>query len=265
MKKHYQFQVNEASSLEDAQIEADRIGLEDAYTVDDLESCGYIIGGFGVKIKTSGHKHLSFMLCEEGIDWSSQSEQFSPYFEEGMIKVPMCLFEQSDKILTLKPGEGFGDMSHVTTEMSLQLIAKEVSGKCILDIGCGSGVLSLAAEHLGALYAIGIDIEPSAVEHAKENQKLNESKNVEFLLDIKKRVFKQKIDLAVMNMTLFEQKLALGTLDETLKDIPRLITSGILEEQQKGYLEFMESIGWLVDKSLCQDKWMAFSFHRKKL
>ena len=77
-------------------------------------------------------------------------------------------------VLNLEPGLAFGTGTHETTRLCLELMEKYLSpGEDFLDVGCGSGILSVAALLLGAQSAMGVDIDPLAVKTAAENARLN--------------------------------------------------------------------------------------------
>jgi ribosomal protein L11 methyltransferase len=82
--------------------------------------------------------------------------------------------QPDDLVLTLGLGRAFGTGSHSTTQMCVALIEKYLRpGDRILDVGCGTGILSLAAVKLGAASALGLDINPEAARMTKENAELN--------------------------------------------------------------------------------------------
>ena len=77
-------------------------------------------------------------------------------------------------VLNLEPGLAFGTGTHETTRLCMELIEKYLpEGADFLDMGCGSGILSVAALLLGARSAVGVDIDPLAVKTAVENARLN--------------------------------------------------------------------------------------------
>lgn len=79
-----------------------------------------------------------------------------------------------DVVITLDPENAFGSGDHETTRLVLQLLDERVrGGENVLDVGCGSGVLSIAAVLLGAASAVGTDIDPDAVAVAQRNADLN--------------------------------------------------------------------------------------------
>ncbi|MCL3782939.1 50S ribosomal protein L11 methyltransferase, partial [Prolixibacteraceae bacterium JC049] len=74
----------------------------------------------------------------------------------------------------LDPGLAFGTGTHPTTAMCLQwLDGLDLAGKTIIDFGCGSGILAIAALKLGAAKAIGIDIDPQAIQASRDNAERN--------------------------------------------------------------------------------------------
>jgi ribosomal protein L11 methylase PrmA len=77
-------------------------------------------------------------------------------------------------LVELDPGQGFGSGAHSSTRLVLEeLVARITGGERILDVGCGSGVLGLAALRLGASRAVGVDIEAPAIETTRRNAALN--------------------------------------------------------------------------------------------
>jgi len=78
------------------------------------------------------------------------------------------------KAVYLNPGLTFGTGSHASTQLCLGLLEKHLApGDAVLDLGCGSGILSIAAMNLGASRALGVDIDPKSVDVAYENAALN--------------------------------------------------------------------------------------------
>jgi ribosomal protein L11 methyltransferase len=107
------------------------------------------------------------------VDWMQEWTSFCPYFEKesGQAKIPLqtfstsCTHEMSCKKeeLILLPGPGFGDLSHHTTHLSLQFLSSLAKGSVLIDLGCGSGILGLAALKWGAQFVYALDIERTAL------------------------------------------------------------------------------------------------------
>src|SRR5262245_847391 len=133
----------------------------------------------------------------ESVDWAQQWAEFAPHFENGLSTVSLDPYEN----LKLAPGAGFGDLSHPTTRLMLQVMKSRSDGQIVLDIGCG--ILTLAASRMGADHAHGIDIDPLALEHAEKNQTLNHLEGVSFSY-----TWKKNPTLVLMNMIYSEQEVA---------------------------------------------------------
>ncbi len=83
--------------------------------------------------------------------------------------------EPTDVVLTIDPGNAFGSGIHETTRLVLREIDARVrGGERVLDVGCGSGILAIAARLLGAGEAICVDVDPDAIRVTDENAELNE-------------------------------------------------------------------------------------------
>ncbi len=189
------------------------------------------------------------------IDWESQWALFAPNFYDGLSHILLA----NGSTLLLKPGGGFGDLSHPTTRLVLSLMAPRVKNQTVIDIGCGSGILSIAAVLLGAKEAIGIDIDPEAIRHAQENASLN---HVE-----QKIHFAKSFDdlppgpyVIVINMIFNEQKNAWGS-NQILHHCPAtIITSGILHSQKASYLKQTQQWSWQLKEAHAEEEWCAFIF-----
>ena len=111
-------------------------------------------------------------------DWVTRSrEQFAPIRASERLWIVPTWHSPPDPNainLMLDPGLAFGTGSHPSTRLCLQWLEKNIlGGETILDYGCGSGILAIAALKLGARRAVGVDIDPSAVAAARANAKRN--------------------------------------------------------------------------------------------
>ena len=264
MKKHYQFLAKPTSLLQDAQNELAEIGVEDLYVIQEVNKEQWLLGGTTSKTLPEILKHLEISLIEPEIDWTEQSALFSPYFSEGKIRVPLSEFSSIDKKLLLEPGAGFGDLSHPTTRLTLKNLSEHVKNAYVLDIGCGSGILSLAASLMGSLFVSGIDIDPPALLHAEINKALNSLDNVEFSMVPSTLLDKDSPWTALMNMTFLEQKIAWGSLKGYHRNISTLIISGILTEQRDDYLAWSYGNEWDLIAESEEDGWSSFIFTNYK-
>jgi len=208
-------------------------------------------------------KHIvSYVPIEQTeINWGQQWDTFSPYFQDGLAQIPLSDFlPDSKETLTLLPGPGFGDLSHPTTRLSLKLLAEIATNQILIDLGCGSGILGLAALKWGARFVYAIDIDPEALNHTLENAIENGLENQIRLSSSLPDPLQDMPTLLVMNMTFGEQKEVL----EPLSFFPDVwITSGILEEKKEAYLLWAERYGLKLRSFLVQDGWIACLFEKK--
>lgn len=190
------------------------------------------------------------------IDWRSQWELHCRYFRDGYLFVNLQEFGGPDRLLKLEPGPGFGDLSHPTTRLSLKLLLKHVKDRIVLDVGCGSGILALAAAASGAKKVYGLDIEDEALEHAKTNAAFN---NLEIHWLRPEQMPRLNSDaIAAMNMIRSEQAVAWESLRPLHPQITTWITSGVLAEERDRYLKEAVSREWKVDTVLEEEGWLAF-------
>ncbi len=231
---HAIFKIKSPDRYSQALEELISSGLENHYLLED-ELLGIFIGGFSLHAHTSWQHlaHSELHKCEEAkIDWTEQWQCYAPEYSEGIAKISLEQYGVNSAFVELTPGPGFGDLSHSTTHLMLQLMASEVAGKKVIDLGCGSGILSIAAMKMGAKEVRAIDICEQALRHASENIALNgfekEIHTLNYLPDLSGSI-------VLMNMTLWEQKFALQTYPEMLKNYPLIIVSGILDHQKEYY------------------------------
>lgn len=162
--------------------------------------------------------------------------------------------------LKMIPGPGFGDLSHPTTRLVLRMMAPIVQGKWVIDLGSGSGILSLAALKLGAIGACGIEIDPTAIEHAQQNARINSlEQHCRFQLPTTPVLIPDGVEIVlVMNMIHSEQAEAWKSMP-MLHSLPMIcITSGILCSQEDLYHSICQSRGWQHLNTLCEDPWCGF-------
>ena len=131
--------------------------------------------------------------------------------------------------LILDPGLAFGTGTHVTTRLCLQWLERTIEGgETVLDYGCGSGILAIAALRLGARRAVGVDIDPGAVAVAQANAERNGVAG-EFLNDCASLAF--SADVVVANILANPLKLLAPVLVSRCARGGRLALSGILARQ----------------------------------
>ncbi|CAM8658431.1 PrmA Ribosomal protein L11 methylase [Burkholderiales bacterium] len=182
----------------------------------------------------------------EDCDWVSQTQrQFEPILLERVgcralwvgpnwHEPPERLQASDAVILRIDPGMAFGTGGHATTQLCLQAIqAIDATGPlgAVMDYGCGSGVLGIAAARLSASHVTAIDIDPVAVEVARANA-MHNGLGEEILCGLPDRLSGQVYDLVVANILAQPLKLLAPLLWGLVKPGGGLILSGLLVRQQ---------------------------------
>jgi ribosomal protein L11 methyltransferase len=168
----------------------------------------------------------------------------------------------NDLILRLDPGMAFGTGMHPTTQLCLETLEDRIRpGMDVIDLGCGSGILAIAAVKLGAGRALGVDIDPQAVRVARENVILN---GVESSVEIRpgslQEILKEgrSAPLIVANIlaVVVREMLAAG-LARSVQLQGRLVLSGILEEQSAAVEAAIRKAGLRVEEKRIRQDWVA--------
>lgn len=187
------------------------------------------------------------------INWDNQWASFAKNFYDGKAHIELAPYGGNGTLLLL-PGPGFGDLSHPTTNLVLQLMPRWIQTRNVVDIGCGSGILGLAALKLGAKSSFGLDIDPEAIQHAQKNGALNQL-DAKFGLVAPDRF--ERPSIVLMNMILPEQK---SVMEKGFGKADVWITSGILATQRDEYLALTKEWGWRLEEEKQSGEWMGMVF-----
>lgn len=179
--------------------------------------------------------------------------------------------------LYLDPGLTFGTGSHPTTQLCLELLEEVVQpGDRVLDLGCGSGILGIAALKLGAHDVIGVDIDPKAVDAARGNALLNpdgmDPENLTVLTgdvlhdhSLFQRLRPGRNQIVLANIVA-DVIIPLSAVAGELLQPPEgwFVASGIIEERGEEVRAAMEANGFAVVKELERSGWQAFLGRRRE-
>lgn len=127
---------------------------------------------------------LSYKIVDEK-DWKDNWKKFFKPVHVGCNIIVRPVWEELDSdrqktIINIDPGLAFGTGSHITTQQALIMLEKNILNGCrVIDVGCGSGILSIAAHLLGAGSVVAIDNDDQAVAMAESNIKINNIPNDE--------------------------------------------------------------------------------------
>ena len=156
----------------------------------------------------------------------SDSIVIKPSWEEYTAK-------EGEKIIDIDPVMAFGTGTHETTRMCINAIEKYMNkGDSLIDIGCGSGILSIAAAHLGAEKVIAVDLDKLAVKVSKENVDLNG--------------FSNTIDVRYGDLT--------DVIDEKADVIVANIIADIIAKLSENIADFMKDGGYFISSGIINDK-----------
>lgn len=196
------------------------------------------------------------------IDWKAQWASHGHHFQDGYVHVDFSALGRTAPILKLEPGSGFGDLSHPTTRLMLRLLDESLHKQTVIDIGCGSGILTLAAVAMGAPMAYGIDIDEDAIEHSQKNANLNQLEKQCIFCSPAPFMWKLSHQpvLILMNMIYSEQREARHSLPSLHMQSGECLTSGIRIEERDLYLTMTTEWGWSLQSEKEEMGWLAFHF-----
>jgi len=177
-----------------------------------------------------------------------------PYFHE---------LEKNESFIdiTLNPGYSFGTGEHETTKLVLEHLSLiNIAGKSVVDIGTGSGILSIAAEKKGACLVLGFDYDESTVDAAHDNSGLNETKNT-FFVNSLDCAFKDNsfFDIVLINMMSKEFNPIFNRIIDTfLKKDGIMVLSGFLIEEENETISLIKKYGLKILKRICIEEWASY-------
>ena len=172
--------------------------------------------------------------------------------------------EEGELVMRLDPGMAFGTGTHETTRLCLAMLEKYVTPGCkMLDIGCGSGVLSIGAVLLGASEAVGVDIDATAVRVAAENAAMNrvEDKTRYLCGDLTDKVtgVYQVVCANIVADVIIRLAPQVGAF---MAENAVLLVSGIIDSRQEEVAQALEQEGFSILESAEEKGWCAMAVRR---
>jgi ribosomal protein L11 methyltransferase len=170
--------------------------------------------------------------------------------------------KEGEIIIELDPGMAFGTGTHETTRMCAQLLEKYVKSQDeILDLGCGTGILSIIAAKLGAVRVLAADIDETAVRITRENCAINKVANkVTALKGILENLEKNRSDIVVANIIADVIRNISVIVPDYLKNNGYFITSGIIKERKDEIIDSYIKSGFIMEECLEMGEWVAIVF-----
>ena len=198
-------------------------------------------------------------------DWQSGWKQYyKPIHVERLVVVPLWEDYQAqdgETIMKIDPGMAFGTGAHETTRLCLKALTKEdLTDKTILDVGCGSGILSIGGVLLGAKSAFGCDIDQLAVEVAKRNAALNGLENrTAYAAGDLLEVVEGQYPIVVANIVADVILMLLKDLKTVLLPGGTFIASGIIDDRKDELLSAIRTLGLTVTNVEEERGWVAIT------
>ncbi len=230
-----------------------------------------LVAGLGLEMSAQ-------LLAEE--NWEeSWKENYPPQpVGEGLVVLPYWLADADTEgriPIVLDPGLTFGTGAHPSTQMVLETMEKTVKpgAKC-LDLGSGSGILSIAALRLGAESAIGVDIDPKAEDIARENAGYNGFAAPEFTaytgnvtqdIALMDKLSQGEYDVVLVNIVADVIIGLAPVLPNFLRENTTLICSGILDTRLGDVTAALEKAGMTVTATKEKEDWRCVSAKRRTL
>ncbi|MDD4413338.1 MAG: 50S ribosomal protein L11 methyltransferase [Oscillospiraceae bacterium] len=234
-----------------------------------IESVGFL----GERLTASG---IEYKLETDNISEENWANSWKKYFKPLEVGERLLICptwedvspSSGRSVLRIDPGMAFGTGGHETTRLVLEMLERYIKGgETMLDVGCGSGILSVAARLLGAKSTVGVDIDPLAVKTATENGLLNGLKQPDYTVVKGNLVDKINgwfnivaanivadaiIELSASIHAYIAQDgvfIASGIIDTREKDVTRALESCGLKVVERG-----ERRGWIVLVSMAVTK-----------
>lgn len=190
-------------------------------------------------------------------DWANEwKKYFKPIVTDSVTVVPTWIAyspREGEKLLRLDPGMAFGTGEHATTRMCLELM--RAAGRSVIDVGCGSGILGIAAAITGAKSVYMCDIDPQAVKAARNNAELNgvvcEIEQADLLAT------SRKAELILANLTADLLIRMAPSVREHLEEGGKLVVSGIIAERLDEVKDAFSRLGYKVEKEAAEGDWRA--------
>lgn len=214
----------------------------------------------------------------EDIDWINNWKQyFKQFYVDDILIIPSweeVKEEDKDKmIIHIDPGTAFGTGMHETTQLCIRQLKKYVTPETeLLDVGTGSGILSIIALKLGAKHAVGTDLDPCAVPAVEENKEVNGILPEAFDMmigniiddkEVQDRVGYEKYDIVVANILADVLVPLTPVIVNQMKPGGIYITSGIIDEKEETVTEAVKAAGLEVVEVTYQGEWVSVTARKQ--
>ena len=214
----------------------------------------------------------------EDKDWQDNWKQyFKPFRADKHVLIKpswevLTEQQEDDLVIELDPGTAFGTGTHETTKLCIQSLGKYCkAGMKVLDVGCGSGILSILAKRLDASVITGVDVDANAIRISKENAEMNQINSesedgILFLVGdmiedfrFRAKLRETKYDLVVANILADIIVPLSAVVSEVMNPSGFFISSGILKTKQQAVEEALHSHGFQVMEVTSMGDWVSIA------
>ena len=215
-------------------------------------------------LKENGVQFGEILIGEiDAADYENEwKKYYNPIQTKNITIVPTWIdykASEGEKIMRLDPGMAFGTGSHATTRMCLELM--DAFGKDVIDVGCGSGILGIAAKICGAKSVYMCDIDEQAVEFATKNADLN---NVEATIERADLLEgEQQADFIFANITADILMRFSKSIGKHLRPNGTIVLSGIIDTRLDEVVQCYQDAGYEIVERMALDDWRALKLKRK--
>jgi ribosomal protein L11 methyltransferase len=223
----------------------------------------------------------------EDLDWINNWKKFfsSFYIDDILIKPTWEELKEEDKdkfLIEIDPGVSFGTGKHETTQLCIRQLLKYIRGDgdkipaikdaSVLDVGCGSGILSIVALKLGAKEVVGTDLDADCMTSTRDNMAVNHLAEdsgtfyVGNLIDdtaLQEKVGREKYDIVVANILADVIIPMAPVIPDRLKSGGYFITSGIIDFKENAVKEAIEAAGLDVVEINHQGEWVNITARKR--
>ena len=208
----------------------------------------------------------------EDKDWINNWKQyFKQFYVDDILIIPSWEeVKEEDKdrmIIHIDPGTAFGTGMHETTQLCIRQLKKYVTSETeLLDVGTGSGILSIVALKLGAKHAVGTDLDPCAVPAVEENKEANEIPveafdmmigNIITEKEVQDKVGYECYDIVAANILAEVLQALTPVIVSQLKPGGIYITSGIIDDKEQVVRDAVEAAGLKLLEVTYQGEWVS--------
>ena len=198
-------------------------------------------------------------------DWSESWKQYYKPIKLGKVTVVPAWEEyeasEGEVVVKMDPGMAFGTGTHETTRLVMRIMQDEIKGgEYVLDVGTGSGILSICASKLGASHCNAYDIDPVAVKVAEENALRDGCTNItvgvsDLLLGVD--TSRGKYDFCVANIVSDIIIRMMPDVKKYLKEGAPLILSGIIAPRADEVRAAVRAEGFIIEREVTENDWVA--------